>query len=71
MRFLSRFGTLAPCVALLIGLADECTDPELIARASQSAAALVGADPSLSAPEHALLRAECEKKLSGYSKTVN
>ncbi len=69
--FLGRDGEIRQSGEADLGLADGCTDPELIARASQSAAALVGADPSLSAPEHALLRAECEKKLSGYSKTVN
>lgn len=69
--FLGRDGEIRQSGEANLGLADGCTDPELIARASQSAAALVGADPSLSAPEHALLRAECEKKLSGYSKTVN
>ena len=69
--FLGRDGEIRQSGEADLGLADGCTDPELIARASQSAAALVGADPSLSAPEHALLRAECEKKLLGYSKTVN
>ena len=69
--FLGRDGEIRQSGEADLGLADGCTDPEFIARASQSAAALVGADPSLSAPEHALLRAECEKKLSGYSKTVN
>ena len=69
--FLGKEGEIRQSGEADLGLADGCTDPELIARASQSAAALVGADPSLSAPEHALLRAECEKKLCGYSKTVN
>lgn len=69
--FLGREGEIRQSGEADLGLADGCTDPELIARASQSASALVGADPSLSAPEHALLRAECEKKLCGYSKTVN
>ena len=69
--FLGRDGEIRQSGEADLGLADGCTDPELIARASQSAAAHVGADPSLSAPEHPLLRAQCEKKLSGYSKTVN